>query len=150
MKKLRKLDLDSMEREMQVLEYISMRNTVGGTVPYGTTNFNNKEELSNFLCSWASSSNGEYVEATFIFYSDGKCAVYIDQANTANLAYLTLSQDTKTGNWYFASGTNSNSVIGWGHTHQSSGSASSPDNNSTNNFSGTDRYVYYDCSFNKY
>jgi len=87
-----------------------------------------------------------YREAAFFYFSDGTCAIHIDDRNTSGMCFVDFDDgfDATNASTYIFGG---KQVIKRGHTHTKSCDAGTTDQNSAN---GIPRVIYYNGNYCSY
>lgn len=92
-------------------------------------------------------SNPNYVEAVFLFYSDGTCGVYIDDRNSAITSYNpTYTYHISAGIYTY----NGRALTGRGHTHDDDSPASDADIANKQKTLGLNHYIWNGRYFVEY
>jgi hypothetical protein len=119
----------------------------------GSYQFMDRCYLMQFLGSWATTGNLDYLELWIIKYEDGRYATYQHPgAGVDSEGYYTPHPDWEVGSdgqWYFPEGGSSSRVVEVGHTHIRSENPT-PINDEFPVPSGVDRFIYYNHGMNYY
>lgn len=115
------------------------------TKQYMPEPFNNFE-LIDSLTNWTHNPN--YVEAVTLTFADSTSLILIDPRNTSRHGIIPSLFEANDGKTYYPPAGFSNPVIRVGHTHQNSAKPSSAD--STVNYQGVERAIFFNGTFHKY
>ena len=155
MRTMTKQSLDALEKTMPIIPEYELPSIVAGDGGGYYREFDNKCQLIDFLEEWDNER-----EAIFICYTDGTCAVYVDEKNYCDdqvcFSYFPygVTSDANGDTLYsFPGYSNGRYINEWGHTHPSNsatGGDPTPGIDDPDALSGIPKCIWYNGEFHQY